>query len=129
VVSPARLHLTLGVMRLVEEPHASQPPTWTQSDSDTTKDRVFTIQGAIALLHSLREPIRSLLQAQGGDGALRVPLNYAGVLQTERKQKDSSNVFWVGPSPDLVELPGTLEHALQEVGSTFVVNTMVLSSC
>jgi len=129
VVSPARLHLTLGVMHLVDEAHESQHPTQAQADNDTTEGRVFTIQEAIALLHSLREPVRALLNAQGGDGNLRVPLNHAGVLQVERIQKSSSNVFWVGPSPDLVRLPGTPEHTLQEVGSTLVTYTMVFSLC
>jgi len=121
MVAPARLHLTLGVMHLVDKPHRSQPPTQAQSNGGMANERIFTTQEAIALLHSLREPLRLLLKAQGGDGTLRVPLNYAGVLQVERWQKGSSNVFWVGPSPDLVKLPGTLEHTLQEVGN--LVNT------
>jgi len=125
VVVPARLHLTLGVMHLVDKP---RPPSQAQPDNNTTEGRSFTIQEAIALLHSLREPVRSLLNVQG-DGTLHVPLNYAGVLQEERKQKGSSNVFWVGPSPDLVKLPGTLEHTLQEVGSTLVVSVMTFSFC
>jgi hypothetical protein len=129
MVSPARLHLTLGVMHLANKAQESQPPTQAQSDSEKTKGRIFTIQEALALLHSLREPVRSLLTAVGGDGTLHVPLNYAGVLQVERKQEDSSNVFWVGPSPDLVKLPGTLEHTLQEVGSTFVVDALVFFLC
>ena len=116
-------------MHLVDRPHESQPPTQAQLDEGATSERIFTIQEAITLLHSLREPVRSLLKAQGGDGTLRVPLSYAGVLQAERKQKGSSNVFWAGPSPDLVKLPGTLEHTLQEVGSTFVVISMIFSLC
>ena len=115
-------------MHLVEKPHESQPPTQEQSGNDTTEGRIFTVQEAIDLLHSLREPVRSLLTA-GGDGILRVPLNYAGVLQAERRQKGSSNVFWVGPSPNLVKQPGTLEHTLQEVGSTFVVSVIQSSLC
>lgn len=116
-------------MHLVDKPHEPQPPTLaqSQSDNDTTEGRTFTIQGAIALLHSLREPVRSLLNAQGGDGTLRVPLNYTGVLQVERKPKGSSNVFWVGPSPNLVKLPGTLEHTLQLIGGMLIVYTMVFS--
>ena len=105
-------------MHLVDDSHEYQHPNQIQSDNNTTEERIFTIQEAIALLHSLRGPVRALLNAPGGDGNLRVPLNYAGVLQVERKQKDLSNIFWVGPSPDLVQLPGTLEHTLQEVGST-----------
>ncbi len=112
-------------MHLVDESHESQHPNQAQSDNNTTDERIFTIQEAIALLHSLREPVRALLNAPGGDGYLRVPLNYAGVLQVERKQNASSNVFWVGPSPDLVQLPGTLEHTLQDVGSTLVAYIMV----
>ena len=108
-------------MHLVDNSHASQGSTQAQYDNNMTEGRTFTVHEAIALLHSLREPVRALLNAQGGDGNLRVPLNYAGVLQVERKQKDSSNVFWVGPGPDLVKLPGTLEHTLQEVGSTLVL--------
>jgi len=116
-------------MHLVDKPHQPQPPTQAQSGNDTTEGRTFTVQEAIDLLHTLHEPVRSLLNAQGGDGTLRVPLNYAGVLQVERRQKGSSNVFWVGPSPNLVKRPGTLEHTLQEVGSTFVVNAMASSLC
>ena len=127
MVSPARLHLTLGVMHLVD--NSSRHPAQAQTDDNTTDGRVFTIQEAMALLHSLREPVRALLNAPGGDGNLRVPLNYAGVLQVERKQKGSSNVFWVGPSPDLVQLPGTLEHTLHEVGSTLITYIMVFSIC
>jgi len=112
-------------MHLVDN---SQGPTQAQPDSNTTEGRIFTVQEAVALLHSLREPVRALLNAQG-DGNLRVPLNYAGVLQEERKQKGSSNVFWVGPAPDLVKLPGTLEHTLQEVGSKLFARIMVLSLC
>ena len=116
-------------MHLAQKPHKSQPPTQTQQGNDTAEGRIFTVQEAIDLLHALREPVRSLLNAQGGDGTLRVPLNYASVLQTERRQKGSSNVFWVGPSPNLVKRPGTLEYTLQEVGSTFIVNFMTSSLC
>ena len=129
MVSPPRLHLTLGVVHLVDSSHESQHPAQAQPDDNTTEGRIFTIQEAIALLHSLREPIRALLNAAGGDGNLRVPLNYAGVLQVEKKQKGSSNVFWVGPSPDLVRLPGTLEHTLSEVGSTLIAYIMVFYLC
>jgi hypothetical protein len=116
-------------MHLVDNSHGSQGPVQAQSDNNTTEGRTFTIQEARALLHSLREPVRALLNAHGGDGNLRVPLNHAGVLQVERKQKGSSNVFWVGPSPDLAKLPGTLEHTLQEAGSTLVACIVVLSLC
>ena len=112
-------------MHLVDKPHESQHPNRAQSDNNATEECIFTVQEAITLLHSLREPVRALLNAPGGDGNLRVPLNYAGVLQVERKHKDSSNVFWVGPSSDLVQLPGTLEHTLQDVGSTLVTYIMV----
>lgn len=129
MVLPARLHLTLGVMHLADNSYGSQNPAQAQSGDNTTDGRVFTIQEALALLQSLREPVRALLNAAGGDGNLRVPLNHAGVLQVEKKQKGSSNVFWVGPSPDLVQLPGTLEHTLHEVGSTLIAYIMVLSLC
>ena len=129
MVLPARLHLTLGVMHLADNSYGSQNPAQVQSGDNTTDGRIFTIQEALALLQSLREPVRALLNAPGGDGNLRVPLNYAGVLQVEKKQKGSSNVFWVGPSPDLVQLPGTLEHTLHEVGSTLIAYIMVLSLC
>ena len=115
-------------MHLVREPHESQPPTQGQSGNNTTEGRIFTVQEAIDLLHSLREPVRSLLTA-GGDGTLRVPLNYAGVFRVSGNKKGSSNIFWVGPSPDLVKQPGTLEHTLQEVGSTFVVSVIQYCPC
>ena len=115
-------------MQLVREPHESQPPTQKQWGNDTTEGRIFTVEEALDLLHSLREPIRSLLTA-GGDGTLRVPLNYTGVCRVSGKKEGSSNIFWVGPSPDLVKQPGTLEHTLQEVGSTFFASVIQYCPC
>lgn len=83
VIAPRRLHLTLGVMTLVDS--VSGAP----SDGRTVSD-------ALSLLRSLKPQIMGLLRGH----RLCVPLQRMHIMEPDGGDPDRAHVLWLGPSPD-----------------------------
>ncbi|VDC01513.1 unnamed protein product [Peniophora sp. CBMAI 1063] len=90
IISPRRLHLTLGVMSL-DQPSPSTPPPSTQSQS--TEPPPATLTRATELLHTLRPRVLEML---GGE-PLRVGLERMDIMPPERGDPERAHVLWVGP--------------------------------
>ncbi|KAI0773467.1 AKAP7 2'5' RNA ligase-like domain-containing protein [Irpex lacteus] len=81
LISPRRLHLTLGVMTLADTPTQSLPPTPTH------------LHPAQNLLTDLRPQILEKLAGH----ELRVGLNVMDVMRPERGDLSRAHVMWAGP--------------------------------
>jgi activating signal cointegrator complex subunit 1 len=87
LVSPRRMHMTLGVMSLAESPRRN-----VNDHESNTK----TVQAAIELLHQLRPQI---LEKLGGE-TLQVGLNSMDIMRPERGDLTKAHVMWAGPTYD-----------------------------
>jgi len=87
VVPPRRLHLTLGVMSLEEDPSSL---TFDSQATDPKK----TVAEALALLCSLRSQISDILRG----ARLSVPLQLMNIMPPDRGDPDKAHVLWIGPS-------------------------------
>ncbi|OCB91126.1 small GTPase-binding protein [Sanghuangporus baumii] len=90
VVSSRRLHLTLGVMSLVEEISAGECLAAEKSKS------LPTVPSALSLLHLLRPRILEALDSH----PLRVPLSSIDVMKPDRNDPTRAHVLFTGPSED-----------------------------
>ncbi|CAE6504924.1 unnamed protein product [Rhizoctonia solani] len=104
VVSPNRLHLTLGVMNLASEEHQSVQPE--ASASTETKTPQKSIADALAVLSSLKPDIESDLKGQ----PLQLCLNEFNVMR--RSPAGEADVMYIGPATVGTQ---TKEH-MQSVG-------------
>lgn len=91
VISPRRMHLTLGVMSLDQENHSS--PSTNESEANTRP--LQTLTGAVALLRELRPRILDLLSGED----LIVALNHIDIMRPERGDLAKAHVLFAGPSP------------------------------
>ncbi|KIP10739.1 hypothetical protein PHLGIDRAFT_48278, partial [Phlebiopsis gigantea 11061_1 CR5-6] len=94
VVSPRRLHITLGVMSLTDTSPVS---------SSVAPPR--TVESALALLAQLRPRIMDILNGE----ELRVALQRADIMRPERGDLEKAHVMWVGP-PHEGEDAARLKH-------------------
>ncbi|KAH7884930.1 kinase A anchor protein [Phlebopus sp. FC_14] len=85
-VAPRRLHLTLGVMSLVES----------VSPGDSLTEPPKTLSEALALLSSLGPRIKESL----AENHLCVPLQRMDIMKPDRGDPDNAHVLWLGPSFD-----------------------------
>ncbi|CAE6499168.1 unnamed protein product [Rhizoctonia solani] len=93
VVSPSRLHLTLGVMNLtVGENESSRPQTNSSQGETDTKTYRKTVADALSLLHSLKPYVESTLQGQ----PLQLCLDELDVMQ--RSPSGEADVMYFGPA-------------------------------
>ena len=107
VISPRRLHLTLGVMSLTDAPEAS---------SSATHPR--TVEAALALLVQLRPQIMDILNGE----ELRVTLQRADIMRPERGDLERAHVMWVGPpleGEDAARLKHVAGRSRVSVGSAW----------
>lgn len=99
IISPRRLHLTLGVMSLSHE--------------STGTSAGKTLQDAAALLTQLKPEILARLEGN----PLRVALNHVDIMRPERGDLEKAHVMWVGPAPgdeDTRRLKGVSEYLHRE---------------
>lgn len=98
VISPRRLHLTLGVMSL--ESNASQVTNIAAAEANASsavlQTRPKTLQSALSILTELRPRILDILGGQ----KLRVALNRMDIMQPERGDRDKAHVLWLGSRLD-----------------------------
>ncbi|KAH7339267.1 hypothetical protein B0J17DRAFT_654483 [Rhizoctonia solani] len=104
VVSPSRLHLTLGVMNLASEEHQSIQPE--ANPSQEMKAPRKTVADALAVLRSLKPDIESALKGQ----PLQLCLNEFEVMH--RSPGGEADVMYIGPTAAGAQ---TEEH-MQSVG-------------
>ncbi|KAJ1304234.1 hypothetical protein OPQ81_005398 [Rhizoctonia solani] len=88
VISPSRLHLTLGVMSLATEDRPVDSSKQTEIDKTPQK----SITDALALLRSLKPEIESALQGQ----PLQLCLNEFAVMR--RSPAGEADVMYIGPA-------------------------------
>lgn len=103
LISPRRLHLTLGVMNLTEsvDPDAKREPGSSSSrlvqddktDTPAATD-VHTVQSAIDFLHRLKPRITEEL----GGGNLRVGLKLMDIMRPDKGDLTQAHIMWTGPS-------------------------------
>ncbi|KAG8697375.1 hypothetical protein FRC11_000077, partial [Ceratobasidium sp. 423] len=94
VISSNRLHLTLGVMNLTSEDHQSNEPRadLPQEGGSERKPPRRSVAEAVALLHSLKPDIESILQGQ----PLQLCLNEFAVMR--RSPAGEADVMYIGPA-------------------------------
>ncbi|KIK91414.1 hypothetical protein PAXRUDRAFT_830864 [Paxillus rubicundulus Ve08.2h10] len=90
VVAPRRLHLTFGVMSLVESESSNAAPD--NDPSDTRK----TLSQALSHLETLRPQIAKILSGK----RLSVPLRMMDIMQPDQGNPDNAHVLWLGPSSE-----------------------------
>lgn len=108
ILKPGSLHITLGVMSLWTDKEDGQRASRKQADqanSMASSSELHSVQDAIALLNTLREPIRELVR--GGisdleeDPVLYLPLERMDIMRDGRNRvSDDGHVLWVGPNLD-----------------------------
>lgn len=86
VVSPRRLHLTLGVMSLDQPTRSSQ-----ELSGETQPDR--TLARATELLHAIRPKVLEMLEGK----PLKIGLERMDIMPPERGNAERAHVLWVGP--------------------------------
>ncbi|KAI0091983.1 AKAP7 2'5' RNA ligase-like domain-containing protein [Irpex rosettiformis] len=103
LVSPRRMHITLGVMNLVDSSHPgaatfgtnalslSQPAVGSTSNQ-TPQPK--TVQSAVQFLTALRPRIVERLAGQ----SLQVGLNSMDIMHPERGDLTKAHIMWAGPS-------------------------------
>lgn len=89
VISARRMHLTLGVMSLVESESPQSP-----ENGDHILPR--TLEAAKGLLNGLKPRIMSILSGQ----SLKVALQRVDIMKPERGSLEKAHVFWAGPAED-----------------------------
>ncbi|CEL61314.1 hypothetical protein RSOLAG1IB_09926 [Rhizoctonia solani AG-1 IB] len=122
IISPNRLHLTLGVMNLTTEEHESRGPLADSSQGGTdSKSSRKTVAEALALLHSLKPYVESTLQGQ----PLQLCLDEFAVMK--RSPSGEADVMYVGPTPGR---PKAEEHTrsvdvITNINKTFIENGFI----
>ncbi|KIJ13191.1 hypothetical protein PAXINDRAFT_81607, partial [Paxillus involutus ATCC 200175] len=90
VVAPRRLHLTLGVMSLVDS-----EPSNAALHNDLSNPRK-TLPQALSHLETLRPQIAKILSGNH----LFVPLQMMDIMQPDGGNPDNAHVLWFGPSSE-----------------------------
>ena len=97
VVSPRRLHLTLGVMSLTDTPE--DPTNSAGQNGDATRGKSSesspprTVGSALALLNQLKPRVMEILNNE----KLCVPLKHVDIMRPERGDLKKAHVMWIGP--------------------------------
>ncbi|KIJ59283.1 hypothetical protein HYDPIDRAFT_100984, partial [Hydnomerulius pinastri MD-312] len=112
VIAPRRLHLTLGVMSLVDAKSSNIAP-----NGGATK----TLPEALSLLCSLGPRIMEMLSGI----RLRVPLQMMDIMKPDRGNPDNAHVLWFGPSLD-TEDAQRLKKVGEMVNKVFVEAGFIL---
>ncbi|KAI0702872.1 AKAP7 2'5' RNA ligase-like domain-containing protein [Cytidiella melzeri] len=104
VVSPRRMHITLGVMHLTESDDivVTAPPVAArarggsrgQTNNVLPQPRVKSVRSAIELLNALRPSIMDMLAGED----LRVGLNLMDIMKPDRGDLSKAHIMWAGPS-------------------------------
>ncbi|KAL4080544.1 hypothetical protein J3A83DRAFT_22090 [Scleroderma citrinum] len=95
VIAPRRLHLTLGVMTLVDSVTLAEMPDSSRSQASPAAPN-RTVADALSLLRSLKPRIMELLVGS----RLCVPLERMHIMEPDGGDPDRAHVLWLGPSPD-----------------------------
>lgn len=94
VISPRRLHITLGVMSLTD---ASDPPASDHGASGGGEDRPpRTVGAALRLLNELKPQLQEMLAGE----RLRVALRHVDIMRPDRGDLEKAHVMWAGPPRD-----------------------------
>ncbi|CAL1713815.1 unnamed protein product [Somion occarium] len=97
IISPRRLHLTLGVMSLdLEGPGPDpgpDPAPSAEGSSNNSNLRPKTLESATQLLNELKPKVTELLVGQ----KLRVGLKRINIMKPEHGDPDRAHVLWAGP--------------------------------
>src|ERR1700760_4326652 len=89
---PQRIHMTLGVMSLVNERRTSEmASTSIEGQEDPSAQRPKTIDDALAFLNNLRPEILELMK---GAPEVQVPLRGLDIMNED---KNAAYVVWTGP--------------------------------
>lgn len=90
VIAPRRLHITLGVMSLID---SSEELALSPSPS---AEPPKSVSAALALLAALKPRIRELLAG----APLRVALRHVDIMKPDRGDLARAHVLWAGPSSE-----------------------------
>ena len=101
MISPRRLHLTLGVMSLDLDDHL---------DPSTSGTRPRTLEAAVRFLNELKPRVMEMLAGH----KLLVGLNLVDIMRPERGDLEKAHVLWTGPSNE-----GEDARRLRDVSSKF----------
>lgn len=123
IIKPGGLHVTLGVMSLRTDEEGSRRITKKQQSQDVDSSRntqLHSVQDALALLRTLREPIRELINDGSSlESRLYLPLDRLDIMRNGRNNhSDNAHVLWVGPDLD-GELGKRFRRVCELVHSTF----------
>ncbi|KAB5588272.1 hypothetical protein CTheo_8283 [Ceratobasidium theobromae] len=111
VISPARLHLTLGVMNLAPDEDQSEghkssraqgPSTGNETPPPDWSEPPKTISQAVGLLQSLKPEIEEILSNQP------LQLNLDELTVMRRSEEGNADVMYIGPAAGVVR---TEEHS------------------
>lgn len=124
VISPARLHLTIGVMALIEDGHqpegrpsssAPNPSTSEQGSQVTPLQPPKTVSQAVDLLQSLKPEIQTMM----GSEPLRLNLDELAVMR--RSDEGEADVMFLGPATGTLrtEAHSQSVHVLETIHRRF----------
>lgn len=94
VISPRRLHITLGVMSLTDATtNLAASASSTESAGVSSESPPQTVESALALLNQLKPKILEMLDGE----RLRVALEYVDIMRPDRGDLEKAHVMWIGP--------------------------------
>ncbi|QRV93643.1 hypothetical protein RhiJN_21661 [Ceratobasidium sp. AG-Ba] len=102
VISPVRLHLTLGVMALDDGPEATSARISNDSKGHHDSEGRKTVQDALSLLQEIKPDVQRFLNNE----PLRLTLDELAVMR--RSPEGEADVMYLGPSNTL---PKSEEHS------------------
>ena len=112
VISPRRLHFTLGVMSLDSGTSESANDGGETLDAPAPPQRPRTVASAVTLLQELRPRILELLE----EAQLDVSFDRMDIMRPDQGDLERAHVMWVGPSYD-----GDDARRLKRVAGTTIV--------
>ena len=105
VISPRRLHITLGVMSLADADSSPRPQSARRAPADAAQGQASgskpevapkTVDDALRLLAELKPRIKDLLAGE----PLRVALRHVDIMKPDRGDLARAHVMWAGPPKD-----------------------------
>jgi len=109
IISPRRVHITLGVLSLSQSGFQVTEP----SEGGSNQPPEHTIESALNLLRSLRPQLLETLRSDGAASSLSVPFSKIDIMSPERGDNEKAHVMWAGPSAE--QLKGSALHKVSHM--------------
>jgi activating signal cointegrator complex subunit 1 len=119
MVDPVRLHLTLGVMNLVDDTASN-----TSSSSPSGSGQSQTVSAALTLLQSLRPKLQEITLSSG----TAVTLDRMGIFTASSDRvRSNARVLWIGPNEEQKANPSKEWKILWDVCGQYFEHLLINS--